>query len=103
MAGPTELPGLVREFVDMSKEYFRQETLEPAKRLGRYAGFSLGGAVAIAIGLLLLSVAMVRGMVRLLPEGPNWAALGYLLSAAVLAGIIGIIIGLAGRGESQKG
>ncbi len=103
MAGPTELPELIREFVTMAKEYLRQETVEPAKRLGRYAGFSLGAAFAIAFGLLLLSVALVRGMVRLLPDGPNWSALGYLLAALVLAVLIGIIIGLTGRNESEEG
>ncbi|MGD2052192.1 MAG: phage holin family protein [Acidimicrobiia bacterium] len=103
MAGPTELPELITEFVTMAKEYLRQETVEPAKRLGRYAGFSLGAAVAIAFGLLFLSVALVRGMVRLLPDGPNWSALGYLLAALVLVVLIGIIIGLTGREESEEG
>jgi hypothetical protein len=32
MASPAELPQLVGEFVDLSKEYLRQETLEPAKQ-----------------------------------------------------------------------
>jgi len=103
MAGPTELPELIREFATMAKEYLRQETLEPAKRLGRFAGFSLGAAVAIGFGMLLLSVALMRGMMRLLPDGPNWAALGYLLTALLLVVLIGIIIGLAGRDESEEG
>ena len=38
MANATELPDLVREFTDMSREYLLQETVEPAKQLGRYAG-----------------------------------------------------------------
>ena len=71
MAKPTELPELVGEFVDLSKEYLRQETLEPAKELGRYAGFSIGAGVAFAIGMLFLSIAGLRGIIALLPEGPN--------------------------------
>ena len=102
MAKPTELPELVGEFVDLSKEYLRQETLEPAKELGRYAGFSVGAGVAFAIGMLFLSIAGMRGIIALLPEGPNWSALGYLLAAVVLVLIGGIIVaGVNRTGERQ--
>lgn len=103
MAKPTELPELVGEFVDLSKEYLRQETLEPAKELGRYAGFSVGAGVAFAIGMLFLSIAGMRGIIALLPEGPNWSALGYLLAAVVLVLIGGIIVaGVNRTGERQN-
>jgi hypothetical protein len=102
MAKPTELPELVGEFVDLSKEYLRQETLEPAKELGRYAGFSVGAGVAFAIGMLFLSIAGMRGIIALLPEGPNWSALGYLLAAVALVLIGGIIVaGVNRTGERQ--
>lgn len=97
MAGPTELPELVTEFVDMSKEYLRQETLEPAKELGRFAGFTFGASVMFAIGGLLLAIAGVRGIIYLLPDGPNWSALGYILGALAIGIIIGIIVALANR------
>jgi hypothetical protein len=92
MANPTELPELVSEFVDMSKEYLRQETMEPAKELGRYAGFSLGAALSFALGAFLLSIAAMRGIIALLPDGPNWSALGYVLAALALAAVAGIIV-----------
>ena len=63
MANPTELPELVGEFVDLSKEYLRQETMEPAKQLGRYAGFSIAAGFAFAIGLFFLSIAGMRGII----------------------------------------
>ena len=97
MAGPTELPQLVAEFVDMSKEYLRQETLDPAKDLGRFTGFVFGASVMFAIGGLLLAIAGVRGIIYLLPDGPNWSALGYILAALAIALVIGIIVGLANR------
>ena len=102
MAKPTELPELVGEFVDLSKEYLRQETLEPAKELGRYAGFSIGAGIAFAIGMLFLSIAGLRGIIALLPEGPNWSALGYVLAAVALVVIAGIIVASVSRtGERQ--
>ena len=68
MARATELPQLITEFVDMSKEYLRQETIEPAKQLGRFAGFSLAAAVLFSIGSLFLSVAGVRLIVSALKK-----------------------------------
>ena len=99
MAGPTELPELVTEFVDMSKQYLRQETLEPAKELGRYAGLSIAGAFSFALGLFFLSIAALRGIVALLPDGPNWSALGYFLAALS----VGVVAGLIVWGVSRRG
>ena len=41
MSNVNELPQLAGELVEMSKEYLKQETLEPAKRLGKVAGLSI--------------------------------------------------------------
>jgi hypothetical protein len=95
MAGPTELPELIKEFTDMSKEYLRQETLDPAKELGRYAGFAIGAAVCFAIGAVLLSVAGVRLIVDALPTGPNWSALGYLIATVVIAVMSALLVKFA--------
>ena len=97
MAGPSELPQLVTEFVDMSKEYLRQETVEPAKRLGRFAGFTIGASLMFAFGSILLAIAGMRGIVLLLPDGPNWESLGYILAAVAIGVIIGVIVAIAQR------
>jgi len=102
MPGATELPQLVTEFVDLSKEYLRQETIEPAKRLGRFAGFTVGAALLFAIGGVLLAIAGMRGIIYLLPEGPNWSALGYILGAVGIGVVIGAIVGIAGSGSDSK-
>lgn len=97
MAGATELPQLVTEFVDLSKEYLRQETVEPAKQLGRFAGFVVGASILFAIGGVLLAIAGVRGIIYLLPEGPNWSALGYIIGALAIGLVLGIMVAVAGR------
>ena len=102
MPGPTELPQLVTEFVDLSKEYLRQETVEPAKQLGRFAGFTVAASILFAIGGLLLAVAGVRGIIYLLPEGPNWSALGYVLAALAIGVIIGVMVAIAGRDSGAE-
>ncbi|MDJ0925496.1 MAG: hypothetical protein QNJ77_13125 [Acidimicrobiia bacterium] len=100
MAGPSELPQLVTEFVDMSKEYLRQETVEPAKQLGRFAGVTIGASFLFAIGGILLAVAGTRGIIYLLPDGPNWSALGYVLGALGIVMVIGIVFALTDRGTN---
>jgi hypothetical protein len=92
MAAVRELPELVREFIDMSKDYLRQETLEPAKKLGRFAGVSLGAAVAFSFGALFLGVAGVRYVRDLLPDGPYWSSLGYVIAAVVLGVVAAILV-----------
>ena len=98
MASPRELPQLISEFVEMAKEYLRQETLGPAKRLGRYAGFSIGAGVIAAIGAIPLAIAGNRLVIDLLPSDPGhrmWSGLGYVISAFALIAIAGILIGVA--------
>jgi len=102
MADVRELPQLVREFVDLSKDYMRQETLEPAKQLGRFAGVGLIAAAAFTLGALFLSVAGVRLVRDLLPDGPNWSALGYLVTAIVLGLVAAVLISVTSRRTSGR-
>ncbi len=102
MAGATELPQLVTEFVDLSKEYLRQETLDPAKQLGRFAGVTLGASLLFAVGGLLLAIAGMRGIIYLLPKGPNWSALGYVLGAIAIGVVIGVIVAVVGRSTKPQ-
>lgn len=91
MASARELPEHVQEFVELSKTYLRQETIEPAKRLGRYAGYSIGAAIAFAFAALFLAIATNRLVIELLPEGPYWSVLGYTITMLVI-GLASFII-----------
>lgn len=97
MANQAELPELVEQFVEMSKEYLLQETVEPAKKLGRYAGYAVGAAAAFALGALFLAIAGARLIIRLLPDGPYWEGLGYVLAAIALGIVAGVIINVTQR------
>ncbi len=102
MANPTELPELISEFVDMSKEYLLQETLEPARQLRRFAGYSMAAGAAFAVGALFLSIAGLRWLLELLPDGPNWQGLGYIVAALTLGGVAALIV-MVGSRESGRG
>ena len=98
MARTAELPELVKEFADMSKEYLRQETIEPAKQLGRFGGVSIAAGFVFALGTLLLAIATARSAIEILPEGPYWEALGYVIAL----GVIGLVSAILVKAGSRK-
>jgi hypothetical protein len=78
--------------VQLTIDYVKQETLGPIKGLGRFLVWGLAGSFAIAIGLLLLLV----GVLRLLQEETgrtltgNWSWVPYFavgLLGLLLAGV----------------
>jgi hypothetical protein len=103
MANMQEIPELLTQSLDLSKQYLKQETLEPAKRLGKAAGLGFAAALLFGMAALLGGIAVNRWIIRLLPEGRAWSGLAYLISAVVLAGMGGLIIYLGRRGYEHPG
>lgn len=91
MAKARELPQQVGEFVELAKEYTKQRTLEPAKALGRAAGFGFAAALLFGLAAIFLAVAGMRLIVDALPDGRIWSGFGYVLAAIGLLGVAGII------------
>ena len=94
MAQIQDIPRLVSEFIDLAREYLIQETVEPAKRLGHFAGFSLGATELWSAALALLSVSGLRALYDVLPDNAYWEAAAYLISALVLAAFVALVIKL---------
>ena len=66
----------------LTVDYVKQETFAPLKGLGRFLLWGIAGSVAIAIGLLLLLV----GVLRLLQERDRHGVDGKLVLGALLRG-----------------
>lgn len=94
MAQIQDIPRLVREFIDLAKEYLLQETVGPAKKLGHFAGFSIGATALWSAALILLSVAGLRALYGALPDGPYWEGLAYLITVVVLAAFLALVVKL---------
>jgi hypothetical protein len=96
MTEPQEIPQLTTELIDMSREYLRQETIEPAKRLGKHAGLGIGGAVVVAIGVVCLAWGLYYGLTQLfsatVSDNQWWVVLSRFITALVTAGVAGIIV-----------
>jgi hypothetical protein len=101
MAAVRELPDHVREFVALSKEYLRQETLVPAKALKRFFAMSLAAALCFVAAVLFFGIAGTRYIIMALPEGPNWEALGYVLGALALIAVGGILIAVTSASTKE--
>lgn len=98
--------GFVADVQDLWKlvvAYFKQETIEPVKGLGRYVGYGLAGSLAVGLGGLLL----VLGLLRLLQTETggafdgNWSVVPYLITLVVAAAATAAAVG-AGSGDRRK-
>lgn len=92
MAGPTELPQLISEFIDLAKEYLREHTIAPAKRLGRLFGYSLAASLLFVLAALFIAVVGMRLIVEAMPDGAIWSGLGYITSAIALVIVTGLVM-----------
>jgi uncharacterized membrane protein YqjE len=89
---PSELPQLVTELVDMSKEYIRQETIEPAKKLGRFAGAGIAAGLVFAFAAMFFMLGVYALFKAVLPDTEWWlvGARGFTVIVALAgAGVIG--------------
>ncbi len=94
---------LAEELRDLVTEYVRQQTIVPAKNLGRRFGFSFAGGAVLGGGFILLLLGVLRVLqteVWVFPEpGNNWSWLPYVITGFAGILIAGISVKLAkGRG-----
>ncbi|MBV9411266.1 MAG: phage holin family protein [Acidimicrobiia bacterium] len=54
------LPTQIGELWRMVLAYFRQETVEPVRNLGRFVAFGVGGSLLLGLGVGLLLLATLR-------------------------------------------
>jgi hypothetical protein len=91
MPDPKQIPQLATELYELSKDYLRQETIEPAKRLGRYAGFGLGGALAFGVAAVLGTLGVYALLQEVLPADEWYSVLARGLTTLVAALAAGLI------------
>ena len=97
MAGPTELPQLISEFIDLAKEYLREHTIVPAKKLGRLFGFSLAASLVFVLASLFLAIVALRLILEVMPDGAIWSGFGYIMSAVALLLVTGLVMWRAAK------
>ncbi len=91
MIRPQDLPDQITGLYELSKDYLRQETVEPAKALGKHAGMAFGGALALSLGGFLLMWGAYFALANFVFDGEwgrVWAKLLTTLLAGIAAGIV---------------
>jgi hypothetical protein len=84
-------------------DYVKQETLDPLKGLGRFMLFGVAGSVALAIGLVILSVALLRvlqGETGTTFAG-NWSWAPYLICTVVVVAVAAVAVRAVSRGQRR--
>jgi Putative Actinobacterial Holin-X, holin superfamily III len=83
-----------REFVDLVVSYAKQETLGPLRGLGRFVAFGAMGSVCLALGLLILLLALLRALQTetgsTFRGNFSWAP--YLITAAAALAVLGLSV-----------
>jgi hypothetical protein len=92
MPDPREIPELTSELIDLSREYLREQTIEPAKRLGKHAAMGLGGAMVLGLGAIFVVWGLYNALTMWLPEGEWWVVLARLITAVAAALAAGAVV-----------
>jgi hypothetical protein len=53
---------VIQDIWQLTKDYARQETVDPLKALGRFVAMGLAGVLLLGLGLMFLSLALLRGL-----------------------------------------
>ncbi|HET6832322.1 MAG TPA: hypothetical protein VFH30_00540 [Acidimicrobiales bacterium] len=59
---PKSIPEVTSELWVLTKDYAKQETIDPLKGVGRYLTFGVPGAVLIGFGVVLLMLSGLRAL-----------------------------------------
>ncbi len=93
------------ETLQLVIDYVKQETLDPLKGLGRFIVFGVAGSVALAIGLVILSVAFLRFLQT--ETGStfqgNWSWVPYLICTVVVVAVAAVAVKAVSRGQGRSG
>jgi hypothetical protein len=94
----------LEEFVELSKEYVKQETLDPLKSMGRRLGFGVLGAVCVGMGSVMLGVGLLRAVTRFVSPTTKGAlsAAPYLVAGIGLVGFLALAWKFAFRAWGRR-
>lgn len=104
MARHRPVAELAEELRDLVTDYVKQETIEPAKRLGKNFGFSIAAGVLLGGGFVLLLVGVLRLAQTELFDNPpagDWTSVfPYVITLVVAIAVVLIAVSMM-RGSSR--
>jgi len=87
---PKSMPEIATELWALTKDYARQETVDPLKGVGRYLGYGAAGALLGGVGVILLMLAGLRALQTETGDAldGNLSWLPYLIVLVVAAALV---------------
>ncbi len=102
-APPTPpLPQMVAELWELVVAYFKQETVVPLQKLGRYLGLGVAGSLLLGLGVVFLGMSGLRALQTETGDTftGDWSWVPYLIVFVGL--IVGAAISWKARGALRK-
>ncbi len=96
---PAPIPQAVAELWELVVAYFKQETTEPLKNLGRVVGFGLAGSLLLGIGVMFVAIGALRFLQHDLADtfDGNWSFAPYLIVIVLLLVTAALVFTLGTR------
>jgi hypothetical protein len=91
------------ETLQLVVDYVKQETLDPLRGLGRFVLFGVAGSVALAIGLVILSVSFLR-LLQTETGGTfagNLSWVPYLICTVAVVVVASLAVRAVSRGQAR--
>jgi hypothetical protein len=95
------VPQVVSELWELTKDYARQETVDPLKGVARYVGAGMAGVFIGGLGVIMLLLAMLRALQLMTDPGDplsgslTWVP--YLLVLIVAVALVAVAIARISR------
>ena len=83
------MPEVANELWGLTKDYARQETIDPLKGVGRYLAYGAAGALLGSLGVILLMLSLLRALQTETGDtfDGNWSWAPYMI-VLVVAGTV---------------
>ena len=96
---PAPIPQAVAELWELVVAYFKQETTEPLKSLGRVVGFGIVGSLLLGIGVVFVAIGALRYLQHDLSDtfDGNWTFAPYLVVIVLLLVTAGLVFAIGTR------
>ncbi len=99
MTDPKEIPQQVADLIELAKQYLRQETVDPLKRLGKSVAIAAMVAVLVGLGAVLGSLALHRFLRDAFPDTNWWGVAPAGITAVVFLAAAALVVGRVGKGH----
>lgn len=103
---PKSIPQVATELWELTRDYAKQETIDPLKGLGRFLMYGVPGSLCIGAGLSLIALGCLRALQT--ETGTtftgNWSWAPYvivLIGSAIVAGLFVWWISKGGKKEKE--